>query len=90
MSPIGEFKSSHNHVEAPVTPPINSYPLSFSVFAFTTFVLLVFNLGTGVPSGGIIEVVPGVSVFYGGIAQILTDHALGTFLLGWAIFTFML
>ncbi|KAF9202628.1 hypothetical protein BGZ49_007240 [Haplosporangium sp. Z 27] len=71
MSQGEEYKRSNNYVEAPPTPIINPGPLGLSAFALTTFVLSLFNLGAGVPSGGPVEVVTGLAVFYGGIAQIL-------------------
>ncbi|KAG0214938.1 hypothetical protein BGX28_001144 [Mortierella sp. GBA30] len=54
-----------------VAPTINPGPLGLSAFALTTFVLSVFNLGAGVPSGGPVQVVTGLALFYGGFAQIL-------------------
>ncbi|KAI8604073.1 GPR1/FUN34/yaaH family-domain-containing protein, partial [Dissophora ornata] len=122
----------------PVPVKINPGPLGLSAFALTTFVLSLFNLGAGVPSGGPVTVVTGLALFYGGLTQILAgmwefkvgnnfgataftsygafwlsyaailipgfgivpayanapdhtlDNALGIFLLGWGIFTFML
>ncbi|KAF9576754.1 hypothetical protein EC968_005527 [Mortierella alpina] len=56
---------------APVTPSIKPGPLGLSAFALTTFVLSLFNLGAGVPSGGPVQVVVGLACFYGGFAQIL-------------------
>ncbi|KAI8605850.1 GPR1/FUN34/yaaH family-domain-containing protein, partial [Dissophora ornata] len=50
---------------------INPGPLGLSAFALTTFVLSLFNVGAGVPSGGPVEVVTGLAVFYGGLSQIL-------------------
>ncbi|KAF9953814.1 hypothetical protein BGZ70_000112, partial [Mortierella alpina] len=61
--------SSLSH--APVTPSIKPGPLGLSAFALTTFVLSLFNLGAGVPSGGPVQVVTGLACFYGGFAQIL-------------------
>ncbi|KAG0244073.1 hypothetical protein BGW41_000501 [Actinomortierella wolfii] len=55
----------------PVTPAPNPGPLGLSAFALTTFVLSCFNLGAGVPSGGPVQVVTGLALFYGGGAQIL-------------------
>ncbi|KAG0001146.1 hypothetical protein BGZ80_003575 [Entomortierella chlamydospora] len=124
--------------EGPAPVIINPGPLGLSAFALTTFVLSLFNLGAGVPSGGPVEVVTGLALFYGGLAQILAgmwefkvgnnfgataftsygsfwlsyaailipgfnivasyaetdghalDNALGIYLIGWAIFTFIL
>ncbi|KAF9351482.1 hypothetical protein BGX26_010514 [Mortierella sp. AD094] len=141
MSQSEEYKrSGSNNYEGPAPVIINPGPLGLSAFALTTFVLSLFNLGAGVPSGGPVEVVTGLAVFYGGIAQILAgmwefkvgnnfgataftsygafwlsyaailipsfnivpsytgldpnehalDNALGIFLIGWAIFTFIL
>ncbi|KAF9120909.1 hypothetical protein BGW39_010994 [Mortierella sp. 14UC] len=65
-----DFKSS-NHGNAPADPVINPGPLGLSAFALTTFVLSLFNVGAGVPSGGPIQVVTGLACFYGGITQML-------------------
>ncbi|KAF9927174.1 hypothetical protein FBU30_003454 [Linnemannia zychae] len=65
-----DFKRSENY-NPPSTPVINPGPLGLSAFALTTFVLSLFNIGAGVPSGGPVEVVTGLACFYGGIAQIL-------------------
>ncbi|KAF9578023.1 Accumulation of DYads, partial [Lunasporangiospora selenospora] len=64
-----KISSSHSH--APPAPVINPAPLGLSAFALTTFVLSMFNLGAGVPSGGPVQVVLGLALFYGGFAQIL-------------------
>ncbi|KAG0052485.1 hypothetical protein BGZ83_002515 [Gryganskiella cystojenkinii] len=135
MSSTGDIKGQPS---TPATPNINPGPLGLSAFALTTFVLSLYNMGAGVPSGGPVQVVTGLAVFYGGLAQILAgmwefkvgnnfgataftsygafwlayaailipgfgivpgytgspdhtlDNALGIFLVGWAIFTFML
>ncbi|KAG0369117.1 GPR1/FUN34/yaaH family-domain-containing protein [Gamsiella multidivaricata] len=72
MSHIEEYKSPRIATEVVVAPVIiNPGPLGLSAFALTTFVLSLFNLGAGVPSGGPVEVVTGLAVFYGGITQIL-------------------
>ncbi|KAG0366888.1 GPR1/FUN34/yaaH family-domain-containing protein [Gamsiella multidivaricata] len=72
MSGIEDYKSQNNHVNvAPATPKINPGPLGLCAFALTTFVLSLFNLGAGVPSGGPVTVVTGLAMFYGGITQIL-------------------
>ncbi|KAF9436051.1 hypothetical protein BGZ76_004930 [Entomortierella beljakovae] len=126
--------------EAPAVPSINPGPLGLSAFAMTTFVLSLFNVGAGVPSGGPVGIIIGLAVFYGGTAQFLAgmwefkvgntfggtaftsygafwlsfaaihipsfgsiasyadldpndhviDNALGIYLLGWGIFTFIL
>ncbi|KAF9098105.1 hypothetical protein BGX29_007781 [Mortierella sp. GBA35] len=55
----------------PSTPAANPGPLGLSAFALTTFVLSLFNMGAGVPSGGPVQVVLGLALFYGGGAQIL-------------------
>ncbi|KAG0306692.1 hypothetical protein BGZ98_001893 [Dissophora globulifera] len=135
----GEYKGPSTTTEVVARPVvINPGPLGLSAFAMTTFVLSMFNVGAGVPSGGPVEVVTGLAVFYGGTAQILAgmwefkagntfgataftsygafwlsyaailipgfgiipsyatteghalDNALGIFLIGWAIFTFIL
>ncbi|KAF9435581.1 hypothetical protein BGZ76_005955 [Entomortierella beljakovae] len=58
-------------VSRPATPIANPGPLGLSAFALTTFILSLFNMGAGVPSGGPVQVVTGHAVFYGGITQIL-------------------
>ncbi|KAF9303703.1 hypothetical protein BGZ74_003224 [Mortierella antarctica] len=63
---VNDLKSAQS---APVK--INPGPLGLSAFALTTFVLSLFNLGAGVPSGGPVQVITGLAVFYGGITQIL-------------------
>ncbi|KAF9079627.1 hypothetical protein BGX23_003572 [Mortierella sp. AD031] len=68
MSHVGDFKHAP-HV--PSTPAANPGPLGLSAFALTTFVLSLFNMGAGVPSGGPVQVVLGLALFYGGGAQIL-------------------
>ncbi|KAF9983430.1 hypothetical protein BGZ65_001796 [Modicella reniformis] len=70
MSYIEDLKTS-SYNTAPVTPKINPAPLGLSAFALTTFVLSLFNLGAGVPSGGPVHVVIGLALFYGGITQVL-------------------
>ncbi|KAG0238786.1 GPR1/FUN34/yaaH family-domain-containing protein [Mortierella sp. GBAus27b] len=74
MSNIEEYKTG-GYAAAPVTiaptPQINPAPLGLSAFALTTFVLSLYNLGAGVPSGGPVSVVTGLALFYGGLAQVL-------------------
>ncbi|KAF9110195.1 hypothetical protein BGX27_006661 [Mortierella sp. AM989] len=69
MSSIEDFKGYNS--QAPPTPTANPGPLGLSAFALTTFVLSLFNMGAGVPSGGPVQVVTGHAVFYGGVTQIL-------------------
>ncbi|KAG0358189.1 hypothetical protein BG005_002607 [Podila minutissima] len=66
--PMGSLS---NYCAQPPPVVINPGPLGLSAFALTTFVLSLFNLGAGVPTGGPVEVVTGLAVFYGGLAQIL-------------------
>ncbi|KAF9293608.1 GPR1/FUN34/yaaH family-domain-containing protein [Linnemannia elongata] len=66
-----DFKVSNHHGNAPAGPVINPGPLGLSAFALTTFVLSLFNVGAGVPSGGPVQVVTGLACFYGGITQML-------------------
>ncbi|KAG0294659.1 hypothetical protein BGZ98_001694 [Dissophora globulifera] len=66
MSNIEDYK-----VAAAASVKINPAPLGLSAFALTTFVLSLFNLGAGVPSGGPVTVVTGLALFYGGLSQIL-------------------
>ncbi|KAF9124960.1 hypothetical protein BGW39_007768 [Mortierella sp. 14UC] len=68
MSQAGDFK---HFPHVPPTPAANPGPLGLSAFALTTFVLSLFNMGAGVPSGGPVQVVLGLALFYGGLAQIL-------------------
>ncbi|KAF9171909.1 hypothetical protein BGX21_004401 [Mortierella sp. AD011] len=72
MSNVQDIKENPYEVTAvPATPVTNPGPLGLSAFALTTFVLSLFNLGAGVPSGGPVQVVTGLAVFYGGLTQIL-------------------
>ncbi|KAG0323301.1 hypothetical protein BGZ99_002860 [Dissophora globulifera] len=64
MSNIEDYKAA-------AAVKINPAPLGLSAFALTTFVLSLFNLGAGVPSGGPVTVVTGLALFYGGLSQIL-------------------
>jgi len=57
--------------QAPVVTIGNPGPLGLCGFALTTFVLSLFNIGAGVPSGGPTQVVMGLALFYGGLVQLL-------------------
>lgn len=133
---MAQIAAENERVESAAPAIANPAPLGLSAFALTTFVLSCVNAGFLIPQGAGANVVVGLALFYGGIAQLLAgmwefrsgntfgatafssyggfwlafgaifipgtgildalvkanvvQPALGLFLLGWTIFTFIL
>ncbi len=68
---MAQLAAENEHVELAASSGANPAPLGLSAFALTTFVLSCVNAGFLIPQGQGGNIVVGLALFYGGLAQLL-------------------